>query len=420
MGHGARPGTGSAAHDGGEAANRRRGRVLEMNGELDPRVYWIWAQRAFGAGSQKPWKLSRRFPGGLREFYESGPSLWNRMELVSEREAGMLYAYGLSQALALLEYCDKCGEEVITPECEKYPEALRNIFDPPAVLYLKGKLPDVDRIPTVAIVGARKATEASVRAAEAFGYQLASGGAVVVSGCALGIDAASLMGALSAAGTPVSVLPTSLDSNYVVKNAALRSSILEHGGCLLTEQATEQNIHQGTFQVRNRIISGLSWGTLVIQAAQRSGTLITANHAQYQNRDVFVYPGKDGDKAYEGGRLLLEDGAKAVSCGEEILEEYQFRIQAKRTPGPIDLTGLFDDLKVPSSFEAEELADSGTGAALSENAGKVLRVLGKTPVHISVLEEKTGLPVTSVLVALTELEMTGEIRSYPGRRYSRA
>ena len=151
---------------------------MKMKEGMDPRVYWIWTQRAFGAGSPKPWQLFRRFPGGLCAFYAGGPSLWNRMELVSEREAGMLYSYGISQAQALLEYCNKCGQEVITPECEKYPEALRNIFDPPAVLYLKGKLPDVDRIPTVAIVGARKAAEASVRAAEAFGYQLASGGAV--------------------------------------------------------------------------------------------------------------------------------------------------------------------------------------------------------------------------------------------------
>ena len=393
---------------------------MKMKEGMDPRVYWIWAQRAFGAGSPKPWQLFRRFPGGLCEFYAGGPSLWNRMELVSEREAGMLYSYGISQAQALLEYCYKCGQEVITPECEKYPEALRNIFDPPAVLYLKGKLPDVDRIPTVAIVGARKAAEASVRAAEAFGYQLASGGAVVVSGCALGIDAASLMGALSAAGTPVSVLPTSLDSNYVVRTAALRSSILERGGCLLTEQATEQNIHQGTFQVRNRIISGLSWGALIIQAARRSGTLITAHHAQEQNRDVFVYPGKPGDESYEGSRLLLEDGAKAVSCGEEILEEYQHRIQAARSSEPIDLTGLFDELEVPASSGLEELADSGTGRTLSENAEKVLGVLEKTPVHVSMLEEKTGLPASSVLAVLTELELEGIIRSYPGRRYSRA
>jgi len=174
----------------------------------------------------------------------------------------------------------------------------------------------------------------------------------------------------------------------------LRSSILERGGCLLTEQATEQNIHQGTFQVRNRIISGLSWGALIIQAARRSGTLITAHHAQEQNRDVFVYPGKPGDESYEGSRLLLEDGAKAVSCGEEILEEYQHRIQAARS--------------------------SGTGRTLSENAEKVLGVLEKTPVHVSMLEEKTGLPASSVLAVLTELELEGIIRSYPGRRYSRA
>ncbi|WP_347132922.1 hypothetical protein, partial [Neglectibacter timonensis] len=88
---------------------------MKMKEGMDPRVYWIWTQRAFGAGSPKPWQLFRRFPGGLCEFYAGGPSLWNRMELVSEREAGMLYSYGISQAQALLEYCNKCGQEVITP-----------------------------------------------------------------------------------------------------------------------------------------------------------------------------------------------------------------------------------------------------------------------------------------------------------------
>ena len=150
---------------------------MKMKEGMDPRVYWIWTQRAFGAGSPSLGSCFGVFPPAFVSFMRADASLWNRMELVSEREAGMLYSYGISQAQALLEYCYKCGQEVITPECEKISRGTEEYFlTPPAVLYLKGKLPDVDRIPTVAIVGARKAAEASVRAAEAFGYQLASGG----------------------------------------------------------------------------------------------------------------------------------------------------------------------------------------------------------------------------------------------------
>ncbi len=382
---------------------------------VDPRVYWIWAQRAFGAGSGKPFTLFRRFSGGLREFYEGGPSLWNRLEFISEKEAASLYANQLSSAQALLEYCLKTGQEVLTPESENYPEALRNIYDPPAVLYLKGTLPDFNENPGIAVVGARKALPKTLEAAKGFGYQLASGGATVISGCAVGVDACSLLGALSASGRPVSVLPTCLDSNYVAENEALRRRVLEQGGALLSEYAVEQGVQHGTFQVRNRIISGLSSGVLVLQAAQKSGTLITARHAIEQDRDVFVYPGPEGAAAFEGGRRLIEDGAKAVTSGEEILEEYAARFshgQKPKKPVP-----LFEDL-FPAGEREAVLADSSM--ELSREAEAVFKVLLPTPLHISQLEEKTALSPSQVLSALTELELAGKVKSYPGKRFGSA
>ncbi len=385
---------------------------MQISEGVDPRVYWIWAQRAFGAGSYKPFSLFRRFPGGLREFYEGGPSLWNRMELVSEKEASSLYAYQLSGAQALLEYCIKMGQEVLTPESEKYPEALRNIFDPPAVLYLKGTLPELNERLAVSVVGARKALPQTLEAAKGFGYQLACAGAVVISGCALGVDACALMGALSAQGRPISVLPTCLDSNYVAENEALRRMIVEQGGALVSEYAMERGVQHGTFQVRNRIISGLSNGVLVLQAALKSGTLITAKHAKEQDRDLFVYPGPEGEAAFEGGRRLIDDGAKAVTSGEEILEEYTLRFshrQKRKEAAP-----LFVDLFLPQEGEAV-LADSAAG--LSREAEMLLKALDDAPLHISVLEEKTALSPSQVLSALTELELAGKVKSYPGKRF---
>lgn len=384
---------------------------------FDPRVYWIWAQQAFGQGSPKPWQLFNRFPGGWEEFYDHGPSLWNRMEMISEKEASSLFHTPLEQAEALLEYCEKMGQQVITPECDKYPEALRNIFDPPAVLYYKGKLPSVDTLPAIAVVGARKASEESVSAAKGFGFQLASGGEVVVSGGAVGIDAAALMGAVSAMGPAVSVLPACLESHYVAENESLRQLILERGGCLLSEYAVERSVQRGAFQIRNRLLSGLCCGTLVIQAGAKSGTMITARHAKEQDRDVFVFPGPEGDPAFSGSRSLMEDGAKAVTCGEEILEEFSLRFAKKKQQVKEELLShLFDDMPIKEE-KGQQLADAGS--SLSSQGIVVLQVLGESPIHISEIGGKTGLAPAAVWAAITELELEEKIRSFPGQRYAR-
>lgn len=390
---------------------------------MDDRVYWIWVQQAFGEGSPMPWRIHRSYPGGLREFHEGGPKLWNTLGSVTEQQAAGLYAFSLKEAEARLEYAGKVGWRVSTPECEKYPEALRNIFDPPAVLYLKGKLPDVDHVPAVAIAGARKAREGSERAAEAFGYQLASGGAVVVSGGAIGVDAAALKGAIAAEGTAVSVLPVDLGSPYLIQNAALRRLVTEHGGALVSEYFSLRNPNRGTFPMRNRLITGLCCGTLLIQAAQKSGTIMYARLAAEQGRDVFVYPGPEDLRdlpEYAGSRGLLEDGAKAVRQGEEILEEYAVRFREKGTA-----VRLFPGSPGGPSLPREKtpvLADpSAAGpAGLSPEAEKVWMALEGEPLSVGQLEERTGLGAPELLGILTELELDGSVRSRPGKRYSRS
>ena len=290
---------------------------------MDNRAYWIWIQQAFPPGSRKPTLLSAQYAGGLREFCQGGPRLWNSRRDLTDRETAALRDFSISQAEARLEYAERLGWQVLTPECEKYPELLRNISDPPAVLYLKGSLPDVDSMVSIGIAGARKATQSSLDAARKFGYQLAAGGACVVSGGAKGVDAAALTGALGIPGSRmVSVLPVSLDSTYVTENAKLRNMICSHGGALVTEYFSLSHPEFGTFQARNRLITGLSRGTLLIQAARKSGTMIYATHALDQNRDLFVYPGPEGTVEFAGSRELIEDGARAVVCGEDILAEY--------------------------------------------------------------------------------------------------
>ena len=382
---------------------------------MDNRAYWIWMQQAFGAGSPLPWRIHRSVPGGVEAFYQGGPRLWNSLGGIREQEAAALFSFSLEEAQAQLEHALKVGWEVLTPACGEYPQALTHIYDPPAVLYGKGKLPDMDSRPALAVVGARKATPETQEKAREFGYQLALGGASVVTGGAVGVDAAVALGAMSGGGPVVSVLPVALNSPYLSKNHFLRQSILEKGGALLTEYFAQQTPGFGTFQVRNRLITGLACGVLLLQAARKSGTVMYASYAKDQNRDVFVWPGPQGDPAFAGGWDLLEDGAKAVECGEEILEEFQYRFAGR---------GKIISLPAPRAWRAEEeaaipvLADPGL-PALSQAQAAVLAALTDTPQAVAQLEEAAGLPAGQLLGALAELELLGQAQSHQGKRYSR-
>jgi len=387
---------------------------------MDHRAYWVWLQHAFGQGSRLPWELSRRFAGGVEEFFQSGPKLWNTLSFITERQAASLFDFSLNEAEAQIEYAEKVGCTVITPECEKYPEPLRHISDPPAVLYVKGELPDMEASPAIAIAGARKALDVSVEAARKIGYQLACGGAVVVSGGAVGIDAAALTGAMDALGRVVSVLPVDLSSSYVSKNASLRREIPEKGGALVSEYFMQSQPSLGSFQVRNRIITGLSAGVVLIQAAKKSGTMIYARHALEQNRDVFVYPGPPDVAEYEGSRALLRDGAKAVTCGEDILEEYGYRYSAAPReifPSDPDYDGLFDEMELPEELAFGDPGTAGEGSGAGPEASQILAALEGATLTVSQLEERTGLNAGTLLSHLTELELEGRVESVSGRRY---
>lgn len=377
---------------------------------MDKRAYWIWLQHAFGAGSYKPWTLFNRFPGGVPEFHEGGAALWNSMDFVSEKEARLLFAFSLQEAEVLLELSEKMKQQVFTPECEKYPEALRNIFDPPAVLYVKGNFPDVDKIPAVAVVGTRKASKHAINASITVSYQLASGGAIVVSGGALGIDTAAHKGALQAMGKTLCVLPSGLSDGYLIENYALRQRIAQEGA-LVTEYPMNTPVTRGTFQVRNRLMSGLCCGTLIVEAPEKSGALITARLAKEQDRDVFIFPGLPGDPKSAGSDALAEDGAKPITTGEEILAEYQNRFlplrESKKHTKPLLRKTLAPVLAEPAVTQADPVA------------GKVLESLSLRPVHVSALQELAGVGPGELLGILTQLELDGLVQAHSGRRYSK-
>ncbi len=400
---------------------------------MDERVFWIWLQHAFGEGSPRPVKLASQYPGGAEEFCLGGPKLWNSRRDLTDREAAAMQDFSLAQAEAQLEYTEKMKWRVLVPGGEGYPRLLGNIPNPPAVLYVKGNLPDVDSMLSISVVGSRKAGPEMEDVARKFGYQLAAGGACVVSGGAVGVDSAALVGAM---GIPdshlISVLPVSLNSSYLAKNAKLRRIISSGRGALVSEHCFLDSPTYGTFPVRNRLITGLSRGVVLIQAARKSGTLIYASHALDQDRDVFVYPGPEGladSVEFAGSKGLLADGAKPVFCGEDVLAEYGGQPLEKPE---LRFADLLDDIAIrvskdaapapaaaraPRRKKAEALEDPG--GKLSLQARQVLDALGEEPLSVQQLEKASGLPAASLLAILTELEVEGLALSLPGKRYLR-
>ena len=334
---------------------------------FDQRVYWGWMQNAFGAGSKKPFYIYNRFSGGLQEFHEGGPILWDALGYITEGEISTLISMGLEAAEVNLELNERLGHKVISLESKEYPETLKNIIDPPALLYLKGKLPDVDRLPAIAMVGTRTSSEEGENAATTIAYQLALNGVIVVSGGAKGIDTAAHRGTMKGGGVTICVLACGISDRYLQSNDRLRADVA-NTGLLLSEYPFHTKVSQGTFRVRNRLISGLCCGTLVVEASEKSGALITANHALNQNRDVFVYPGSKGKASFAGGKALIEAGAKAVTTSEMILEEYKDRFptlfRLKGTPEQeeilqdlvkdIHAKGMIHAYKGPLDMEWEE------------------------------------------------------------------
>lgn len=397
---------------------------------MDERVYWIWLQNAFGAGSAKPVQLVRR-AGSAESLFRDGIGLWSSFTFVSDRELAALSAYGVREAEAALDYCLRLGQQVYTPDTPGYPDLLREIYNPPAVLYVRGTLPDASGDVAIGVVGTRKAGKAGLRAAREISYELAQEGAAVISGGALGIDSEAHRGAIDGRGRTVAVLPCGLDYPYLMDNANLRREILDSGGALVTEYPMQTPVQRGAFQTRNRLISGMAHGVLVAEAPKKSGALITARYAAEQNREVFVFISED-TAAFAGCIGLAEDGAARIRTAEDILRAFSAQRKSARTAllrqaaenvarpaRRVRVVPLSDS--AAEAAEAEETpAAPQPEAGLSADAQRVLASLGGEPKHAAVLEAETGLSAGSVLAALTELELLGKIRSYPGQRFTKS
>ena len=374
-------------------------------------AYWVWLQHALGAGSSKQKRILSGYRS-LRDFYEAGREAWLLEGYFTGKELEKLGSFSISDAAALVEYCGKIGQTILTPDDSEYPELLREIRNPPCALYAKGKLSE--SIPSISIVGTRKATASGKTAARSMAFSLAKQGVTVVSGGAMGIDTAAHLGALQAGGKTIYVLGCGIDTNYLMVNAGLRDAVAQ-SGALLSEYPPGTQASGSNFPIRNRIISGLSLGTLVVEAASKSGSLITADFALEQGRDVFAVPAGIYSPVSQGVNRLIKSGAKPVSSAEEILEEYRDRFAGKFLLDDTKTNVIINDSgnSARESPQAPEPAED-----LSPDARAVYGCLGNEPRHISELERVTGFSARRVLAAVTELELSGSVHSFSGRRYS--
>lgn len=377
--------------------------------------YIVWLQLCLGAGNQKTVEILEKF-GSAEVVFNSDKKSRANSGIFTPSELKRMNTVKLSEAEKIIDVCKKSGIQIIQLGSKKYPFCLSVIENPPLVLYVKGKMPDFDNFPSVAIVGSRKITDYGKRAAFSLSYRIARSGITVVSGGALGCDTYAHAGALKAEGTTVLVMACGILSDYLKENAGLRKAVAE-SGCLLSEYPPYTDATRYSFPVRNRIISGLTLGTVVIEAGDKSGALITARHAYEQGRDVFVIPHSPHDKNFSGSNALLRDGAKPLLDVSDIFNEY-----IPRFPDKINIERAFSGKIFPSVNKSKKPQMQKNIKNLNETLSKEAKIVYNHLNKQKFLPEDisdVGLNSQQLISALTELEMEFLIRALPGGMYEK-
>ena len=382
--------------------------------------YWVWLSELKGLRNQTRLALLRRFGDPESIFYADADELL-LTDGVERSQLKLLENHDLAPADRILADCQRLGIRLLTLSDAAYPGRLKNIYDPPALLYCKGRLPLLDDLLCVAVVGTRDCTPYGVACAEKLGFGLASGGAAVVSGLAKGIDAAAIRGALRAGGVTVGVVGNGLDVYYPHESRYLYEDVAS-AGVLLSEYPPGTEPASGHFPVRNRIISGLSLAALVVEAPEKSGALITAATALEQGRDVFAVPGPIDAPASVGCNCLIRDGAGLVSDASDILREYEgrFVLNLKESREQPETLGYQARMAPEPKPVAPTLSLRHSDAELTDDQIAVLKALSDTePMQVDDLTELVEIPTRRVLSALTVLEIDQYVAQHPGKRYTR-
>ena len=413
-------------------------------------LHWIWLANRSNMHERDKVTLLQHFHDPEDIFYAQ-PEAFAEMEGLTAEAIASLEDKDLQSARKILDQCAQRDIRICTYADAAYPGRLKNIADPPVVLYYKGRLPDMDDAPVIAAVGTRSASPYGINAARRLGSHIAKCGGIVVSGMAAGIDAAAIAGALSAGGTVIGVLGCGADIVYPVCNRSLFADT-ERYGCLLTEFPPGTPPVSWHFPKRNRLLSGLSNGVVVVEAPKKSGALITAHQAAEQGRDVFVVPGNIDVASCAGSNALLRDGAIAVANGWDIISEYQslYPEKIRRFDRPLAPGGFEEKVDEPaeepkkqspkvaqktkspaktkgSAEKKEKISIDKTQmpsysdihdpfSGLTDPERALAQLLGKEAVLVDDLMAQSNLPAGQVLSLLTMLEIKGVVKRLPGKR----
>ena len=398
-------------------------------------VHWIWLAHRPGVTDRMKSILLEHF-SDPEDIYFAEESAFRGISGLTDHALEGLLDKNLTQAEEILDTCDRKGLQILTFSDEHYPQRLKNIADPPIVLYYQGELPDFDNNALIAVVGTRKASPYGLAAAKRMGWQLAKCGGIVVSGMAFGIDGVAMQSALAAGGTVVGVLGCGADVVYPVSNRQLFADTAQFG-CILSEFPPGTPPVSWNFPKRNRIMSGLSCGVLVVEAPEKSGALITAHQALEQGRDVFVVPGNIDVDTFVGSNRLLRDGGILASHGWDVLSEYeaQFPDKLHKDDEPVrlpreqsaDLPKVAQKPRIPAKKEKSDkkVIDKPKQSSysdvnkeqprLSDSEKRIVSAIGATPRLVDDVIAETGMSAAQLLPLLTVLEVRGVIKRLPGR-----
>lgn len=405
---------------------------------------WLWTVNCLGCGNIRIWDIMDNF----RSAAEARAALEDkdrRKAFLSESERRAAERTSAEQINELIDYCEKHNIYIMTFDDELYPERLRSIYNPPAALFCRGDISCLESDFSISVVGTRRPSDYSVRVTAALVRELCSFGITVVSGFAVGIDITANLSAARCGGKTIAVLGCGLDRDYPKENVRYRSEI-ERNGLFISEYYPLAGGTRASFPARNRILSGLSLGTVVSEAAVKSGALITANLALSQGKDIFALAPHDlFDKRYGGNVALIRDGAVCLCGVKDIVYEYYENYGHKiantginagaAMPAAFPDSSASDAYKQASRIEpiAEDTADYASedtepdgsergydASALDGDGARVYSLLkeAEKPLLADELAEMCGMDISDMLMLLTDLELDGAVVSAAGQSYT--
>lgn len=376
--------------------------MVKLNQMIDNLKYWLAINTIEKLGPVTIKKMWDHF-GNIKKVWDADAEDIQKIEGLNKPAAkAFLENRDKIDLESEIEKVMKNDIRIFTLEDEKYPENLKNVYDPPPVLYVRGEMSKVDRN-ALAIVGTRRASRYGLEFARKMAGELASAGLTIVSGLASGIDTAAHRGALEAKGRTIAVFGCGVDQVFPAENKKLAAEI-ENSGALVSEFPLGMPTARSNFPRRNRIISGLSLGVIVVEGHYDSGAMITAKYAVDQGREVFAVPGNVELDQSKGPHWLIKQGAKLVESVEDVLEELNMVMPRKMTNDP-------DGCRDQMTNEGKNYSN------LSSEEQKIVSVLSLEPKHLDVIAADTGSPVQQVSSLLMMMEIRKIVRQLPGKMF---